>query len=245
MIHLFGMASPNVVKVIIMLEELEIPWRFSFVNVHAGEQFSEAFRELNPNSKTPVIVDEGDPGAPVTVFESGAILIYLAERHKALLPEDSPARPSVLQWLMFQMANFGPTSGQAVHFHYVTDYFKFLEHPDEYARSRFRNELARLIGVVERRLGESAFMGGPVYTIADIALYPWVRSLGGYFPELIERPHIARWRENVAARPAVTRALSFLEDVTAQAHRARRGATPQELARYFGRIADAPGAACR
>src|ERR1700760_1051685 len=129
MIHLYGMASPNVVKVMIMLEETGLPWRFSFVNVHAGEQFGADFRALNPNCKTPVIVDE-DGDRPVTIFESGAILIYLAEKADVLLPKDPLNRSATLKWLVFQVANLGPIAGQAIHFEHVTEHFKFTDRPD-------------------------------------------------------------------------------------------------------------------
>jgi GST-like protein len=235
MIDLFGMASPNVVKVMIMLEEVELPWRFTFVNVHSGHQFSPEFRALNPNSKTPVIVDEAEPGAPVTVFESGAILIYLAEKSGALLPTAPPARSAVLQWLMFQMASFGPTAGQAIHFRFVTDHFKFLDQRDEYATARFLNELERLIGVVEGQLACGEYIAGEGYSIADIALFAWFGTLEIYLPDLIDRPNIGRWRARLAARPAVVKALDVATGVREQAHAARRAATAEELDRYFGR----------
>lgn len=235
MIHLFGMASPNVVKVMIMLEEVEIPWRFSFVNVHSGQQFSAEFRALNPNSKTPVIVDEAEPGAPVTVFESGAILIYLAEKSGALLPTAPPARSAVLQWLMFQMASFGPTAGQAIHFRFVTDHFKFLDQQDKYATARFLNELDRLVGVVEEQLSRGEYIAGEAYSIADIALFAWFETVESYLPDLIDRPNIARWRARIAARPAVVKALDIATGVRKQAHAARRAATVEDIDRYFGR----------
>lgn len=229
------MASPNVVKVVIMLEELAMPWRFTFVKVHAGEQFSPAFKALNPNSKTPVIVDEATP-EHITVFESGAILIYLAEKAGALLPRAEPARSSVLQWLMFQMASVGPAAGQTIHFTFVTDYFKFLEHREDYAVARFTHELERIIGVVDQQLSDHPYIAGAAYSIADVALFPWIRTVGGYIPQLIDRPHVKRWLEEVSRRPAVTRALAFLSEVTAQAHVVRRAATPEQLDRYFGRV---------
>jgi GST-like protein len=230
MIHLYGMGSPNVVKVVLMLEETASPWRFSFVDVFSGEQFTPAFQALNANGKVPVIVDETDPAAPVTLSESGAILIHLAEQRPdlQLLPREGPSRAATLQWLMFQMAGFGPTSGQAIHFRYMTD-------RDGYGRDRFSHELQRLTRVVDDQLGKHAHIAGPAYSIADVALLPWVNTLRRFFPEFVERPNIERWSAELMTRPAMVKTHAFFDQMSAQGRQALRSASPEALDRYYGR----------
>jgi GST-like protein len=230
MIRLYGMGSPNVIKAMIMLEELGAAWAFEYVNVFVGEQFEPFFRVLNPNAKVPVMVEETAGAAPLVVAESGAILIHLAEKHGRFLAAAGPERAATLQWLMFQMASFGPMSGNAIHFRFVTD-------QDGYGRARFVGELTRLAGVVEDALRSRAFVAGETYTIADMALWPWFRTLKNFFPELTETPAIARWYGEIAARPAVERAVAFAADVAARDRVSRKAATPEQLDRYFGRTA--------
>ena len=229
MIELYGMGSPNVVKVLVMLEETGLQYRFIRVNVVGGEQFSDSFRKLNPNSKVPVIVDDDAPCGTLPLFESGAILLYLAEKTGVLWPAEPTQRARVNQWLMFQMAGFGPMSGQAIHFHYATK-------DDSYARNRYINELNRLIAVVDTRLAESAYIAGDDYSVADVALFPWVRTLRRFFANEIDRPNINRWYDLIAARPAVERATAFASSLTERDMSELKNADPATRDRYFGRV---------
>ncbi len=234
MIHLYGMGSPNVVKVFIMLEETGLPYRYTRVNVMAGEQFSSDFLALNPNAKVPVIVDESEPGDNTVVFESGAILSYLAEKTGVLWPGSFHQRTEVNQWLMFQMASFGPMAGQAIHFaHAVKD--------QEYGRNRYGNELARLINVVETRLAACPFMAGDAYSLADIALHPWIRTLRMFFPEqLAGQAALTDWYERIMQRPAVDRAVSRVQAMSDQDIADIRNADKPARDRYFNRVPRQP-----
>lgn len=233
MIHLYGMGSPNVVKVLIMLEEIGLPYEFTRVDVMAGEQFSADFRRLNPNGKVPAIMDHDAPGGPFAVFESGAILLYLAEKTGLLWPQDLLSRTRCTQWLMFQMASFGPMSGQAIHFNYATK-------EDSYARARYTNELNRLIAVVEQRLGESPYIAGSDYSLADIALFPWIRTLHQFFEQEVSQPNINQWFERIAARPAVQEAVAFAAQLSAKDWDAMRESDRSARDRYFGRTPRQP-----
>lgn len=227
MIELYGVASPNVQKIMLMLEELELPYDFHFVDVFAGDQFTPEFVRLNPNSKTPVLVDRR-PADPVTIFESGAILIHLAEEAGVLLPPRGAARAEVLQWLMIQLTGIGPMFGQHVHFtRYKTD--------DPYAESRYRTEAIRLLDVVEARLGEAGWLGGADYSIADVATYPWLRILGHIRLPGDGRPNLERWLAAVRARPATGRFLGKLKPVVLASDQAARAATEEGLDRFLGR----------
>jgi GST-like protein len=212
MIDLYGMGSPNVVKVYIALEELELPYTVHPVDVFGGTQFSAAFLKLNPNAKVPVIVDhEGPGGKPYTVFESGAILLYLAEKTLRLLPTDMAARYDVIQWLMVQMTGVGPMSGQLVHF------TRFAPGGNEYARSRYATQVHRLFEVIDARLGEVPFLGGAAYSIADIATFPWMRMAEMLIGATKSKyPNVQRWVDTIAARPAVIRALKAVDEVRAR-----------------------------
>lgn len=207
-IDLYGMCSPNVTKVTIMLEETGLPYRTHHVNVAAGEQFAPEFRRLNPNSKVPVIVDpQGPEGAPLTVFESGAILLYLARKTGRFLPEMPAARAAAEQWLFLQVASVGPMFGQLSHF------MRFAPADSDYARERYTSEVKRLFKVLDQRLAASPFLGGAEYSVADIATYPWIRTALAYFPSLqpdqtpLEHPALQRWLSTLTERPAVQRAL--------------------------------------
>jgi GST-like protein len=229
MIQLYGMGSPNVVKVMVMLEECGLAWEFKRINVLAGEQFSASFRLLNPNSKVPVIVDDEVPGSPLALSESGAILQYLAEKAGLLSPTCPVARALVNQWLMFQMAGFGPMSGQAIHFHYATK-------DDSYARNRYYNELNRLITVVDQRLSHSAYVAGDNYSIADIALFPWIRTLQKFFAKEVDQPGINRWFQGLSERPAVVRAIAFASSLSERDMSELQQADRPARDRYFGRV---------
>ena len=223
MITLYGMGSPNVVKVLLMLEETGLPYRFERCDVILGAQHDPGFRALSPNGKVPVLADDDGPGP---LFESGAILIYLAEKAGRFLPAAS--RYEALQWLMFQMGGVGPMFGQAIH-------FRGGPPGSDYARSRYRTEMLRLVDVIEARLAEAAYLAGDDYSIADMAVFPWMRTLGRFFPQAGTGPGLSRWREAIAKRPAVTRALERAEAISALDAESFRIATPDQLDRYFGR----------
>ncbi|MBV9432826.1 MAG: glutathione S-transferase N-terminal domain-containing protein, partial [Hyphomicrobiales bacterium] len=172
MITLYGMTSPNVVKIIIALEELGEPYELKTIDVFKGEQFDPDFVKLNPNAKVPVIVDSDGPGGkPYTVFESGAILLYLAEKTGKFLPTERKARYDVMQWLTVQLTGVGPMFGQLVHF------VRFAPQGNDYSVSRYRTQVKRVCDVLEARLGEAAYLGGAEYSIADMATFPWARNL--------------------------------------------------------------------
>jgi GSH-dependent disulfide-bond oxidoreductase len=206
MIEFYAARSPNGRKISIMLEECGAPYRVHFVKLEQGEQFQPEFRHINPNSKIPAIIDnEGE--APVTVFESASILIYLAEKFDRLLPRTPAGRAECISWTVWQVANVGPMFGQSHHFNSIA--------PEKcpYAITRFSQEAARLVRVLERRLAEKAFLAGD-YSIADIAVFPWIRvaldSMVRNFPDLVgETPSIRRWFAEVSERPAVQRGLAL------------------------------------
>jgi len=228
-IELYGMSSPNVQKVTLMLEETELPYRFTFVNVFKGEQFADSFRALNPNIKVPVIVDsDGPDGKPFTLFESGAILMYLAEKTGKFWPVEARARHTVTQWLMIQMGGIGPMSGQYIHF------MRFAPPGNEYGLKRYGTEVKRLHGVMEQRLGESAYIGGPDYGIADMAFWPWM--LNPILAVAMDQyPNIARWSAAIAARPAAQRMQKWLAGVPRADFKKLQDESPEDLDRYFGR----------
>jgi GSH-dependent disulfide-bond oxidoreductase len=201
MIELYTWTTPNGRKVSIMLEETGLPYNVHAVDISKGEQFRPDYVAINPNSKIPAIIDSDGPGgAPLAVFESGAILIYLAEKTGKLLPRDPVARMAALQWLMFQMGGVGPMFGQAHHF------LRAAPEPVPYGIERYTKETRRLYGVLDRRLGEAAYLAGD-YSIADIATFPWVARHEWHKVELAEFPHVARWYAAIAARPAVARGM--------------------------------------
>lgn len=206
MIDFYAARSPNGRKISIMLEECGAPYRVHFVNLEQGEQFKPEFRRINPNSKIPAIIDYGDE-APVTVFESASILIYLAEKFDRLLPPTSAGRAECISWTVWQVANVGPMFGQSHHFNSIA------HEKCPYAIARFSKEAARLVRVMERRLAEHAFLAG-VYSIADIAVFPWIRvaldPMARDFPDLVGETHnVRRWFADISERPAVQRGLAL------------------------------------
>jgi GST-like protein len=202
MIDLYTWATPNGHKASIMLEELGLEYRVHPVDLGNGEQFAPDFVAINPNGKIPAIVDaEGPEGLPFAVFESGAILIYLAEKTGQLLPADTGGRSRVIQWLLFQVGGLGPLLGQAQHFR------RFAPRPLPYAIERYTQEAQRLYGVLERRLEASEFLAGSFYSIADIAAYPWVGRAEWQGVTLADLPQVRRWFDAVGARPAVQRGM--------------------------------------
>jgi GST-like protein len=210
-LQLYSLPTPNGVKVSIMLEEIGLPYEVHLVNFNSQDQMLPAFLSLNPNNKIPAILDPNGPnGAPLPLFESGAILIYLAEKTGQLLPQDPAARYEAIQWLMFQMAGVGPMFGQVGFFHR----FAGKEYEDKRPRDRYVAESVRLLGVLEERLNGRAWIMGEQYTVADIAVFPWVRNLIGFYDagELvqIERfPNVLRVLDAFVARPAVARGLAI------------------------------------
>jgi GST-like protein len=226
MIDLYALTSPNVQKIYIALEELGLPYREHFVDVWKGEQFSPDFVRLNPNSKVPVIVDQDGPdGRPYIVFESGAILLYLADKTKRLIPPGTRERFDIIQWLMIQLTGIGPAFGNNVHF------TRFAPAGNDYSVSRFRTEMRRLYDVLEKRLGETPFLGGAEYSIADIATFPWTRNHESHGVGWDLFPNLARWFEAVNGRPAVERALAKVAKINSS----RDIANPMDLDRIFGR----------
>lgn len=205
MIDVYSWATPNGHKVHIMLEECELPYRVHGINIGAGDQFKPDFLKISPNNKIPAIVDQDGPdGKPISLFESGAILLYLAGKTGKFLPEDVRGKYEVLQWLMFQMGSVGPMLGQAHHFRI------YAPEKIEYAVNRYTNEAKRLYGVIDKRLSESKFLGGADYSIADMATWPWLRSWKNQGIELSDFPKLQRWFEAIEERPAVQRAVKVL-----------------------------------
>jgi GST-like protein len=199
--------TPNGHKVHIALEELGLPYQVRPVNIGAGEQFRPEFLAITPNHRIPAITDtEGPGGRPVALFESGAILIYLAEKAGRLIPADPLARLSCLQWLMFQMGGVGPMFGQNGHFsHYAPEKIP-------YAIDRYAKEVRRLHGVLEKRLAEAPYLAGEDYSIADIATFPWIRNPERREIDLAEFPAVRGWHDAIAARPAVQRGVAVLAE---------------------------------
>jgi GST-like protein len=201
-IELHTWTTPNGYKVSIALEELGLPYEVHPVRIGAGDQFKPEFLAISPNNKIPAIVDtEGPGGRPLAVFESGAILIYLADKTGRLIPASAEGRVIAVEWLMFQMANVGPMLGQAHHFR------SYAPEKLPYAIERYTNEAHRLYGVLDRRLGQVEYLAGE-YSIADIATYPWLRFPDRQGVDIDEYPHVARWRDAISARPAVSRGLA-------------------------------------
>ena len=208
MIEVYSWPTPNGHKVHIMLEECGLPYRAIPVNIGTGEQFDPKFLGISPNNKIPAIVDpQGPEGQPVSMFESGAILLYLAGKTGRFLPAGTTARYEVLQWLMFQMGGVGPMLGQAHHFR--------LYAPEKipYAIERYTNEAKRLYGVMDKRLAKSTYIGGAEYSIADIAIFPWLRSWKNQGIAWNDYPHLKGWFDEIEARPAVQRGVQVLADL--------------------------------
>jgi GST-like protein len=208
MIEVYSWPTPNGHKVHIMLEECGLAYRAHPVNIGTGDQFKPEFLAISPNNKIPAITDpDGPEGKPISMFESGAILLYLASKTGKLLPESVTARYEVLQWLMFQMGGVGPMLGQAHHFRI------YAPEKIEYAINRYTNEAKRLYGVMDKRLSKSKYIGGPSYTIADIAVFPWLRSWRNQGIDWADYPHLKGWFDEVAARPAVQRGVEVLANL--------------------------------
>jgi GST-like protein len=205
MIEVYSWPTPNGHKVHIMLEECGLAYRAIPVDIGAGDQFKPDFLAISPNNKIPAIVDpDGPDGRPISLFESGAILLYLAAKTGRFLPADVRGRYDALQWLMFQMGGVGPMLGQAHHFRI------YAPEKIEYAVNRYTNEARRLYGVMDKRLGESEYIAGAEYGIADIAIFPWLRSWKNQGIDWADYPRLKRWFDEIAARPAVQRGVEVL-----------------------------------
>ena len=205
MIEVYSWATPNGHKVHIMLEECGLAYRAIPVDIGAGDQFAPEFLKISPNNKIPALVDpDGPDGSPISIFESGAILLYLAAKTGRFLPADLRGRYRTLEWLMFQMGSVGPMLGQTHHFR--------LYAPEKipYAIDRYSNEAKRLYGVIDKRLGQSRYIATDEYTIADIAIFPWLRSWKNQGIVLEDFPALKAWFEDIAARPAVQRGVQVL-----------------------------------
>ncbi len=205
MIEVYSWPTPNGHKVHVMLEECALPYEAIAVDIGRGDQFRSDFLAISPNNKIPAIVDpDGPDGQPITLFESGAILLYLAGKTGRFLPDSTRGKYEVLQWLMFQMGGVGPMLGQAHHFRI------YAPQKIPYAVDRYSNEARRLYGVMDRRLAKSRYLGGPQYSIADIAVFPWLRSWKNQGIDWDDHPHLKGWFDEIGARPAVMRGVEVL-----------------------------------
>lgn len=212
MIDVYSWPTPNGHKVHIMLEEcglrLSRDWLAHPVNIGSGDQFKPAFLKISPNNKIPALVDPNGPdGKPIALFESGAILTYLAAKTGKFLPESDRAKFEVLQWLMFQMGGVGPMLGQAHHFRI------YAPEKIDYAVNRYTNEAKRIYGVMNKQLATHKFIAGQRYSIADIAIFPWLRSWQNQGIDWVDYPHLKAWFDNIAERPAVKRGVAVLADL--------------------------------
>lgn len=208
MIDVYSWPTPNGHKVHIMLEECGFEYAAHPINIGSGDQFSSEFLAISPNNKIPAIVDSDGPGGtPISLFESGAILVYLASKAGKLLGNTDREKYNTLQWLMFQMGGIGPMLGQAHHFRIYA--------PEKigYAIERYTNEAKRLYGVLDRQLAKTAYLAGDTYTIADIASFPWTRSYQNQGITLEDFPHVQRWFNAIEARPAVQRGVTVLANL--------------------------------
>ncbi len=204
MIDLYFWPTPNGWKVTIMLEELELPYQVVPVNIAKGEQFAPEFLKISPNNKMPAIVDpDGPDGEPISVFESGAIMFYLAEKTGRLMPKSPRGRYQVMEWLMFQMGTVGPMMGQVAHFR------SYAPEKIEYAVDRYTNEAGRIYNVMDRWLADHEYLAGE-YSIADIATWPWIlgKHQGQNFADF---PNLSRWRDAIKVRPAVVRGRDVMK----------------------------------
>jgi GST-like protein len=237
MIDLYYWTTPNGHKITIFLEETGLPYKIIPINIGKGEQFQREFLAVSPNNRIPAMIDHAPPdgGKPIPVFESGAMLLYLADKTGKFIPRDLRARTQVLEWLFWQMANLGPNSGQNNHFsNYAVDKIP-------YAMDRYRNEVNRLYGVLDRRLADRDYVAGD-YSIADMASYPWIVPWERQGQKLDDFPHVKRWFEAIRARPAVKRAYEKAKEINPNMGGIR---TAEERAILVGQTAASVQAAVR
>jgi GST-like protein len=206
------LATPNGKKVTILLEECGLPYKITPVNIQRGDQFSRDFLRMNPNPPHAAIVDHAPAGggAPISVFESGAIMLYIAEKTGRFWPQDMPSKYDVMQWVMWQMANQGPKLGECGHFRRLGD----REGDQTYANRRFGDEANRLYGVLNNRLADRRYLAGEQYTIADMISYPWTVNWQGQGQDIEEFKYFKRWFEEIGQRPAVQRGMAVGTDLS-------------------------------
>jgi GST-like protein len=224
MIELHSQPTPNGQKVMIMLEETGLPWKHIDVNIRLGEQFTPQHLKLSPNNKIPALVDpDGPDGKPYTMMESGAILIYLADKTGQFLPKDGRRHYDTLQWLIFQMAHVGPMFGQANHFN------NYAKDSIQYAKDRYNNESIRIYRVMDNQLARNAWMAGDEYTIADMSIYPWTKGHKDRGVDEAGYPNFMRWFRAMEARPAVQRNNKLADEIRARMNKAAEGKTAIEM----------------
>jgi len=208
MIDLYYWTTPNGHKITLFLEETGLPYRIHPINIGKGEQFAADFLKIAPNNRIPAIVDNDTAdGQPLSLFESGAILLYLAEKTGQFIPQDLRGRQEALQWLFWQMGGLGPMAGQNHHFN------RFAPEKVPYAIKRYVDETARLYGVLDKRLADRPFVAGEAYSIADMAIYPWIVPHSFQQQDLNDFPHLKAWFERIQARPATQRAYALVDKI--------------------------------
>ena len=231
MIELHYVATANGLKVAIALLEFGLAYRVTNYDLFGGEHLTPEFRRINPNAKLPAIVDLApvDGGEPLAVFESGAILLYLAEKAGRFLPAEPRARTAAQQWLFWQMAGLGPMHGQAHHF------LRYAPAGQDYPVTRYSNEARRLLNVLDYRLNEARYLAGDEYSVADMAVWPWVGGATLIGIDIAELPAVHRWHQAIGARPAVIAALASKETgIPAEYMQARAELTPEQWSNTFG-----------
>jgi GST-like protein len=237
MIDLYYWTTPNGHKITIFLEETGLPYKIFPINIGKGEQFAKDFLTFSPNNRIPAIIDRAPAGGgePITVFESGAILLYLADKTGQFIAGDLRGRTDTIQWLFWQMGNLGPMAGQNNHFsNYAVDKI-------QYAMDRYRNEVNRLYGVLNKRLADREFLAG-AYSIADMASYPWIVPHERQHQKIADFPHLKRWLDTIAARPATIRAYAKAKEINPNMGGIR---SAEERAILFGQTAASVEAAVR
>jgi GST-like protein len=236
MITLYGMSSPNVRKVLIALEEIGLDYETQHVAVFRGKQFEPDFLALNPMAKVPVVLDTDGPAGDEPIFESGAILTYLAETYAPqFLPTSGPERYAVLKWLFMQVANVGPAIGNHNH-------FSRIHEDNEYAAGRFRRMTAQVFRALDTRLGEASYLGGNTYSIADMATWPWGKRYRRFGMADEECPYLVEWVDRIGRRPAIAKADAAIKALGELDSRDVREATPEETTMFMGHHIAAPGA---
>jgi len=226
MIDFYYWPTPNGWKVSILLEELAIPYNVIPVNIRTGDQFKPGFLEISPNNRMPAIIDHNVDGAPISVFESGAIMTYLAQKHRQFVPADIRERVRLEEWLYWQVGNLGPMGGQHSHF------YNYAQGDHTYSAERYKNEYNRCIGVLERRLEGREYILDSGYSIADMCSWPWILIAKAMGQALDDFPNVTRWRSTIKDRPAVRRGVDLGKELKAD-----RPMTDEERTVSFGQTA--------